>query len=1151
MSMTIDLDEIPGPAGLPLVGNAFDIDADNPIEGFMAMAERYGPIFKLSVPGGTRLIVSGPELVEEICDDERFDKRVGGGLAALRKGAADTGLFTAETDDPLWHRAHNILMAPFSLQAMREYMPRMVDIADQLMDKWARLNDGDEVDVPEDMTRLTLDTIALCGFGYRFNSFYRDTPHPFVQAMVRTLAESQARARQLPIQTRLKIRAQRQVEEDQGFMNDLVDRLIAERRGQGDAGDTTDLLGRMLTGVDRQTGERLTDSNIRAQCITFLIAGHETTSGLLSFAIYYLLKDPALLERARAEVDEVLGDTATPTFEQVHRLTYVRQVLDEALRLWPTAPGFSRYPYEDTTIGGRYAIPAHTTITVLSPALHRATSVWGPDAAQFNPEHMTPERLASVSPAVYRPFGTGQRACIGRQFALQEAALVLGMVLQRFDLVDHLDYQLATKTTLTVKPADFRIQVRRRTGVHIRRGDDAEPVQPQTLPSTAASAPVVRVARHGTRLTVLFGSNLGTAEAIAARLAEEGTERGFDVTVGALDDHLSDLPTGGALVIVTSSYNGTPPDNAAAFCRWISGAAPDAASGVSYSVFGCGNTEWASTYQAVPKLLDEQLEKHGGQRIHPRGEGNAAGDFDADYRSWHGDVWSDIAEALDLPDAVAEVEPSGPRLAITLTNRQVTNPVIVSYEAHAGLVRESRELIRNRPDGGAPERSVRHIEIALPAGTTYQAGDHLGVLPRNSFDAIRRVMGRFGLDAGQYLTIIPNSGTHTHLPIEEPTPLLGVLGSCVELQDVASRDAIAVLARHTDDPEQQASLQAMTGDDEAAQQAYREQVHALNKSVLDLLDDSPACRLPFEVFLDLLPALRPRYYSISSSPLVSSDTCSITAGVLRGPARSGTGTYAGVCSTHLAQIPVHGAVFVFVRSPSIPFRPPENPHVPMIMVGAGTGLAPFRGFLQERAAVRAQGVPVTRSLLFFGCRDADVDLLYADELAAFETQGVVRMESCLSAAPGGRRRYVQDGMLDCADEVWDLLQHDAVVLVCGNAATIAPGVRSSLTRIFRDHTGDGPERRRRVAGRTPLGGTAGRGHLGRLTTARLRGRADLHSYCGYLRQVVQVMGRSLLGAPRWTGWVTTPDSARGGLGRQGPRTTRTTAVPDAATTPPS
>ncbi|HET7659320.1 MAG TPA: cytochrome P450, partial [Oryzihumus sp.] len=114
MTTTIELDQIPGPHGLPLVGNAFDIDAHNPIEGFIAMAGEYGPIFKVTVPGSTRLMVSGPELVEEICDDSRFDKIVGGGLANLRNGVVGAGLFTADTDDPLWHRAHNILMAPFS-----------------------------------------------------------------------------------------------------------------------------------------------------------------------------------------------------------------------------------------------------------------------------------------------------------------------------------------------------------------------------------------------------------------------------------------------------------------------------------------------------------------------------------------------------------------------------------------------------------------------------------------------------------------------------------------------------------------------------------------------------------------------------------------------------------------------------------------------------------------------------------------------------------------------------------------------------------------------------------------------------------------------------------------------------------------------------
>ena len=135
MSMTIGLDDIPGPKARPIVGNALDIDAENPIETFLEMARDYGPIFKISVQTGTRIFVSGHDLVEELCDDARFDKKVGGGLANLRRGPTGNGLFTSETDDPVWRRAHNILMAPFSVQAMRDYMPRMLDIADQLMAK--------------------------------------------------------------------------------------------------------------------------------------------------------------------------------------------------------------------------------------------------------------------------------------------------------------------------------------------------------------------------------------------------------------------------------------------------------------------------------------------------------------------------------------------------------------------------------------------------------------------------------------------------------------------------------------------------------------------------------------------------------------------------------------------------------------------------------------------------------------------------------------------------------------------------------------------------------------------------------------------------------------------------------------------------------
>jgi cytochrome P450/NADPH-cytochrome P450 reductase len=1036
-------EDFPGPPGLPFLGNVRAIDLAQPIESLMSVAREYGPIFKLTSPGGISVVVSGVDLVSEICDDARFDKIITAGLSILAEGPVDAGLFTAHTDDPMWARAHGLLMAPFSMQAMRDYMPAMIDIADQLMGKWDRLNPGEEVDVPADMTRLTLDTIAVCGFGYRFNSFYRETPHPFVQAMVRVLDESQARIRQLPIQTRLKISAQRQFEEDQAFMASVVDDLIRKRRAMGDAADNTDLLGRMITGVDKQSGLTLPDENIRAQCITFLVAGHETTSGLMSFAIYFLLEHPEYLDRAREEVDRVLGGTLQPTFDQVHELTYVRQVLDEALRLWPTAAGFRRHAREDTVIGGgRYAIPEDLGMMVLSPMLHRDKSIWGEDAEEFNPDHTTPERMSTIPPNAYKPFGTGQRACIGRQFALQEATLVLGMLLQRFELIKDPSYQLHTKVTLTVKPADFFIQVRRRADRPI---DKAEPVavsaQAQTKPG-----PVVSNAHH-TPMAVLFGSNLGTAEGVATRLAQEGTERGYDVTLGSLDDYVEQLPAKAA-ILVCSSYNGLPPDNAVKFHHWVDKAGPEAFKDFSYTVFGCGNTEWATTYQAVPTELDAGLEQHGGKRVHPRGAGDVRGDFDAAYRNWHDTLWQDIAVALGV-DAAQETDESQPRLSITVTNRQVTNPVIVSYHAQAAVVRDNRELL-----GASAGRSTRHVEVALPSGVRYKAGDHLGVLPRNNINVIRRVMLHFGLDAGSYLTIIPSRGNHTHLPTDEPAPLLGVLGSCVELQDPATRSDIEEMARYTSDPEQRSSLEGLVGTDDTSQTRFRNEVLARGRSLLDLLEDYPACDMPFEVFLDRLPPLRPRYYSISSSPLVSPDMVSITTGVLRGPARSGIGEFNGVCSSYLESNAPNSTVFAFVREPTIAFRPPDDPQLPMIMIGAGTGLAPFRGFLQQRAAERANGASVATSLLFFGCRTSSDDYLYEDELRSYEADGVVKVDTVFSREGNAERRYVQDAIIGRADEVWNLIEDQrANIYVCGNANTMAPGVRTALIQVFRMKSG--------------------------------------------------------------------------------------------------
>ncbi|HXI03897.1 MAG TPA: flavodoxin domain-containing protein, partial [Candidatus Saccharimonadales bacterium] len=572
----------------------------------------------------------------------------------------------------------------------------------------------------------------------------------------------------------------------------------------------------------------------------------------------------------------------------------------------------------------------------------------------------------------------------------------------------------------------------------------------------AAGTPVQGADGHHTPLLVLYGSNLGTSEGLARTIARDAAARGFAATVGALDEHVAALPKEGGVIIVTSSYNGQPPDNAALFCRWLQepGLPPDAFTGVTYAVFGCGNRDWAGTYQAIPTLVDAALEKHGAKRMCPRGEGDARGDFDSQFRAWYAPLWPSVLKAFGLAEEAssAQAPPAAPRLSLVFVNKQAANPIVTSYSAVAMRVRANREL-QNRDCERPSQRSTRHVEIALPRGLAYHAGDHLGIVPRNGLDQIRRVLVRFKLDPGLYVTINQGSGAGTHLPVNEPVPLVGVLASRVELQDVATRGQIASIAGYARKPADRDYLATLSGDDDAGQARYREEVFIPRATLLDLLDRFPSCELPFEAYLDMLPPLHPRYYSISSSPMEVSDACSITVGVLDAPARSGHGTFKGTCSNYLAAQIEDATIYGFIRRPTIPFHPPENPHVPMIMVGPGTGVAPFRGFLQERAALKRQGVPVGESMLFFGCRDRLQDFLYESELRAFESAGVTKLHAVFSREPDKPKAYVQQAIVEQAEAVWRLMEQQAVIFVCGDAARMAPDVRRAFAGIFRQQTG--------------------------------------------------------------------------------------------------
>src|SRR6266567_13786 len=320
----------------------------------------------------------------------------------------------------------------------------------------------------------------------------------------------------------------------------------------------------------------------------------------------------AMTGKAYAEAERVLGDVLArpPTAVQLGQLQYISQILKETLRLHPPVTLLTVQTIkEEETLGGKYRVTADQDLSILVPALHLDPSIWGDNAETFQPDRFLPDAEVKIPANAYKPFGNGVRACLGRAFALQEAPLVLGMLLQHFEFIDHTGYQLKIKERVGPRPEGFKIQIRHRA--HAQPVVVAVPASLQATAPAPAPAPTeekIQVKAYHTPLFVLFGSNLGTAEGLAQRIVDDARDRGFTTAVAPLDgviDQLNERPGECALVVVASSYNGNPPDNATRFYEWLQKPTTpvETLKGVRYTVFGCGNRQWLSTYQAPGQPL--------------------------------------------------------------------------------------------------------------------------------------------------------------------------------------------------------------------------------------------------------------------------------------------------------------------------------------------------------------------------------------------------------------------------------------------------------------------------------------------------------------------------------------------------------------------
>jgi sulfite reductase (NADPH) flavoprotein alpha-component len=515
-------------------------------------------------------------------------------------------------------------------------------------------------------------------------------------------------------------------------------------------------------------------------------------------------------------------------------------------------------------------------------------------------------------------------------------------------------------------------------------------------------------------LLIGFGSQSGTSEQLAKRLGKEASKNGFAAELLELNAISSDkLSLHSHFLIVTSTWgDGDPPDNAVEFWKALSAEAAPKLEHLAYAVLALGDRNYAD-FCGAGKKFDERLAALGAKRILSRTDCDV--DYEAAAGQWFSEIWSALpsgSDALPRVTDVATVESgSTPLISYASPKYSRTNPF-------------PARLIANRLlNAAGSAKETRHIEISLEgSGLEYEVGDALGVVPRNCEELVTELIALGGWNEstsvptpdGQTLTL--REALLTRYDLRKPTSALvdGVAKTegCERIVDLLS-------------PEKNALKEYL---------AQRE--------VIDLLCEYSAFRPDALEFVKLLAKLQPRLYSISSSLRAFPGQVHLTVGIVRyetcGRKRK------GLCSTFLAdRAELSGTVPVFVQ-PSHGFKLPKNPSTPIIMVGPGTGIAPFRAFLHERKAAAAPG----KNWLFFGDQQAACDFLYRDELESFKTAGLLTRLDLAFSRDQSEKIYVQNRMLESAAELYRWLEDGAHFYVCGDANRMARDVDAALHKII-------------------------------------------------------------------------------------------------------
>lgn len=526
---------------------------------------------------------------------------------------------------------------------------------------------------------------------------------------------------------------------------------------------------------------------------------------------------------------------------------------------------------------------------------------------------------------------------------------------------------------------------------------------------------------------IFYGSQTGTAEDYASRLAKEGKSRyGLETMVADLEDYdydnLDSIPSDKVVMFVLATYGeGEPTDNAVDFYEFITGedvafsqSADPPLGNLNYVAFGLGNNTYEH-YNSMVRNVNKALEKLGAHRIGEAGEGDdGAGTMEEDFLAWKDPMWTALAEKMGLEEREAVYEPifgiverdgltkDSPEVYLGEPNKMhlegAAKGPFNAHNPYIAPIAESKELFNVK------DRNCLHMEVDISGSNlSYQTGDHIAVWPTNAGQEVDLFLGILGLEDKRDTVISVKALEPTaKVPFPTPTTYDAIVRYHLEIGAPVSRQFLGTLAAFAPDEAIKAEMAKLGSDKDYFQDKISKNHYNIARTLSVVSDGKKWTNVPFSAFIEGLTKLQPRYYSISSSSLVQPKKISITAVVENQLIPGRADPFRGVATNYLFALKqkqngdpnpepfgltyeIHGprnkydGIHVPVHVRHSNFKLPSDPSKPIILIGPGTGVAPFRGFVQERAKQAESGENVGRTLLFFGCRKRSEDFMYESE----------------------------------------------------------------------------------------------------------------------------------------------------------------------------